>query len=227
MLLITFAITSIFLWLPKATYKDRSDEIQFREFKAYVFPAAAVSISSIMVARLDQMLLPLQATSEEVGYYAIAVTFAEVPSIFTLLVSRAALQSSSVGDSFSIQIRKTRFYIFLGLLLISVLSMISFPVIIHVFGPAFEPSYSIILVLMLSSTLSLPNALIISSLCGSGNVLKAALVSSSALLPIVAGFIVSWGRINGYQAAWITFQSQFLILILGIFFVLRKRYQVA
>lgn len=230
MLLLSFACTSILLWIPRVhytnksanvRYQDKSANVRYQEFSKYMIPAAAVSITSVMVARLDQVLLPLQTSSIEVGYYAVAVTVSEVPLIFAILAGRATLYSSSIGEPLPIQIQKSRVFIILGFLLTLMIMLISYPLVIHIFGLQFKSCYPITLVLLISTILSLPNAVIISSLCGSGKELKAALVSFSALIPIAVGYAKYWGEIQGYQAAWIALQSQIAVLIFGSIFIIR------
>jgi O-antigen/teichoic acid export membrane protein len=214
-LLTSFTLTAVILWYPQNRQSISGLSISFRDFSKYMFPAAAVSISAVLAARIDQVLLPLQISSAEVGFYAVGVTVAEVPLFFAVLAGRVALHSSSIGESISVQFQKSRFYLVSGFMLSVLLLFVSQALVVQIFGTEFEPSYEIIQVLLFSTFISLPNAVIISTLCGTGNETKAALASCSALLPIAVIFALQWGEIGGYEAAWINALSQLSVLIVG------------
>jgi Na+-driven multidrug efflux pump len=72
--------------------------------------------------------------------------------------------------------------------------------------------------------LSIASAVINSSLCGSGNELKAAIMSISALIPIGVLYLFLWGEINGFVAAWINVISQVMMIAIGIIFLRRANY---
>jgi O-antigen/teichoic acid export membrane protein len=224
LLLLSFALTSILLWAPKIRHQDSLKDISYEQFKKYMLSTAAVSISSVLAARIDQVLLPIQTTSLEVGYYAVGVTVSEVPLIFAILAGRSTLHSSSIGEPLSVQFQKARIFLGLGFLSTVIIYLTSHIIIHKIFGLEFQSSYRIVLVLLVSTLLSIASAVINSSLCGSGNELKAAIMSISALIPIGVLYLFLWGEINGFVAAWINVISQVMMIAIGIIFLRRANY---
>ena len=127
-------ISSLILWFPRVKAPNSISMISRSEFIKYLVPASAVSVSLVIAARLDQFILPLQTSSVEVGYYAVAVTMAEVPLIFTNLISRTTFKDAAIGGGFESQLKKSRMYFILGFAVTLIMYLLAELTIKYIFG---------------------------------------------------------------------------------------------
>ena len=199
-------ISSLILWFPRVKAPNSISMISRSEFIKYLVPASAVSVSLVIAARLDQFILPLQTSSVEVGYYAVAVTMAEVPLIFTNLISRTTFKDAAIGGGFESQLKKSRMYFILGFAVTLIMYLLA----------DYLSAVPIIRILCLSSCLAIINSALIFHLNGSGRAIGAAVTSISALIPILIGFSLNWGEVFGSMAAWINVYSQLMVMLVGL-----------
>ena len=209
-------ISSLILWFPRVKAPNSISMISRSEFIKYLVPASAVSVSLVIAARLDQFILPLQTSSVEVGYYAVAVTMAEVPLIFTNLISRTTFKDAAIGGGFESQLKKSRMYFILGFAVTLIMYLLAELTIKYIFGVDYLSAVPIIRILCLSSCLAIINSALIFHLNGSGRAIGAAVTSISALIPILIGFSLNWGEVFGSMAAWINVYSQLMVMLVGL-----------
>jgi len=217
-------IPSLILWFPRVKVPNSISMISRSEFIKYLVPASAVSVSLVIAARLDQFILPLQTSSVEVGYYAVAVTIAEVPLIFTNLISRTTFKDAVIGGRFESQLKKSRMYFILGFSLTFIIYLLTELAIKYIFGVDFLSAIPIVRILCLSSCLAIINSALIFHLNGSGRTIGAAVTSISALIPISIGFALNWGEVFGSMAAWINVYSQLMVMLVGLIILKGNKY---
>ncbi|NKV92499.1 oligosaccharide flippase family protein [Rhodococcus hoagii] len=98
--LASFAIAASLLFrrLPKTRFdSDVTTPPNRKAVAKYAIFASVGTIATIASSRLDQLLMPAASTSAELGYYAIAVTVAEIPLVLATLAARNALPSAARG----------------------------------------------------------------------------------------------------------------------------------
>jgi O-antigen/teichoic acid export membrane protein len=141
---------------------------------------------------------------------------AEVPLIFTNLISRTTFKDAAIGGGFGSQLKKSRMYFILGFAVTLLVYLLAEFAIKYVFGVDFLSAVPIVRILCLSSCLAIINSALIFHLTGSGRAIGAAVASISALIPISIGFSLNWGEVFGPMAAWINVYSQLMVMLVGI-----------
>lgn len=217
-------ISSLLLWFPRVKIPNSLLIVERSEFTKYLLPASAVSLSLFIAARIDQVILPLQTSSTELGYYAVAVTVAEVPLIFTNLISRTTFKSAANGGTFRSQIDESAMFFALGFASILVIFLLAPFGVKLIFGNEFINSIPIARTLCLSSFFAIINSAIVFQLNGSGKPIGAAIASFSALIPILIGFSFNWGEVYGSTAAWINVYSQIAVMSVGLLILKGPKY---
>src|SRR5690606_13565070 len=106
----------------------------------YSLLASIGTISTIASSRLDQLLMPAAASARELGYYAVAVTVAEIPLVLATLAARNSLQKSAKGAS-NIAIMRECLFFFAVCVLAVLAILVTAPIVTPiVFGSDFGPS---------------------------------------------------------------------------------------
>ncbi|MFD5329986.1 oligosaccharide flippase family protein, partial [Streptomyces sp. NPDC127092] len=191
------------------------------EIVRYSVLASIGTIAAVASSRLDQILMPAAASSAELGYYAVAVTVAEVPLVLATLSARNALQLAAVGDSNIEIFRKTRVYIVVCIGLIAALFVAAPYGTVLVFGPDFATSASSIQLLSIAGVASLVSLVCGSILAGRGRPALASFVSLVSLLVTVLGFFMFWDSMSSLMAARISLISLVSSAVVGVGAILK------
>ncbi|WP_062077797.1 lipopolysaccharide biosynthesis protein [Demequina globuliformis] len=219
--LAAFALAAIILWLPPAPAQDATAKrASANEFAAYSLAASTGTIALVCSSRIDQVLMPLQTTTAQLGYYAIAVTVAEVPLIFATLAARDTLKLTASGVRIGAALVAVRLYLAGGIAVATVLGIFAPAYVPWIFGAAFRPSISAVQILSAATVLAIGAVAAAAILQGVKRPGLASLVplagfSSTALL-----FALSWGAVDARSAAIITVASQALSLAVGAVLVI-------
>ncbi|GAB3365715.1 oligosaccharide flippase family protein [Modestobacter lapidis] len=158
--------------------------------------AGAAWFGSIAIsanARLDQAVLPLIADLEVLGFYAVAVTLAEVPLVLGTVLYRNVFQQAGGGQPFSAAIRQVGLAVGCAALLCLVLGVIVSWIVPVFFGEDFVPSVGATRVLATGTVLNVLMAGLAAWLSGKGHPGRA----SSAYLTSMALSAVGLFMIRG------------------------------
>lgn len=228
-----FVIAASLLWIPRASSTDPASSIPELEKPAstpqFAKYAALASMSTIMIvanSRLDQVLMPAQTTSAEMGHYAIAVTVAEVPIVLGTLAARNAFQQSSSGQAPRAVLRHARFYILAGIGLAIGLAITSPILVPWVFGGDFRASVGAVAVLCASTCAAILCLVMTAVINGVGRPGVASLVPVSSVCVMLVSFVAMWGSIGALEAAVIAAVSQTVGLVVGCVALRKMRHPV-
>ncbi len=109
------------------------------------------TLGAIVVLRLDQVLIAPFAGTRELGYYAVAVSVAELPAI-ALLAAREVMLATSAGRSDPLLIaRMTRTVIAVAIPVCLVGILVAPVALPLLFGSAFEPAVAMAQILLLAA----------------------------------------------------------------------------
>lgn len=228
--LLAFVVSAVLIFRPfRAPVSGGGDQVVSPVVYKFAAAASVTTIVTVVSSRADQLLMPAAASSVELGYYAIAVTVAEVPLVFAALAARNALNYAARGLSLRVIAEKVSVYVVVCIASSACIALISPLVIPGVFGNDFTPSVSATQLLAFSSiatVLSLVTSAIVS---GRGYPGVASTVSGAYLLVTAVGFGIYWKDISSTSAAWIALLSSIVsaavALIVLTFF--QKRINVA
>lgn len=184
--------------------------------RKYSLAASAGTIALIANNRIDQVIFPAAGSQRELGFYAVAVTVAEVPIVLGTLAARNALTEASRGASLATTFKSVRLYVGLGVLLSATLAILSPYVVPVVFGDSFASSSASVTILCTGTIFSLGALVLGSFLTGTGQPAKASLLPVAALIVTAIGFITFFGSITSILAAYIALISQVFALFVGL-----------
>lgn len=187
-----------------------------REFASYSILASVGTISVVANNRLDQVILPLLSSGVEIGYYAVAVTVAEVPLVLGTLAARNALTMGSLGHTVLDVWRNTRPYLILGAVAAGVLAVASGYLIPVFFGLAFQGSVTPAIILCASSILSLFCLPLIGYMSGVGHPGLSSLVPLAGFLSTLALYLASASGVTSIGAALYALISQGVCMLVGV-----------
>jgi O-antigen/teichoic acid export membrane protein len=109
------------------------------------------TLGAIVVLRLDQVLIAPFAGTRELGYYAVAVSVAELPAI-ALLAAREVMLATSAGRSDPLLIARMTRTIIVVAIPVCLLGILVAPVALPLlFGSAFEPAVAMAQILLLAA----------------------------------------------------------------------------
>lgn len=220
-------VGGVILWLPwKRDTHHIPQKVPQRSFLRYSTLAAVGTIAMVANNRLDQVLMPAQTSSAQMGFYAVAVTIAEIPLVFATLASRDTLQMSGAGKSIKQILRHNAIYI-VGALVSSV--CLGFGASWYLplfFGTEFNPAITAIHLLSIGTGLTTVAVVAISFIAGKGAPTFSSLVPVSGLFVTLVAFQIYWTKVDATVASWISLAAQGSAAIVGLILtwvVLRKR----
>lgn len=217
--LLAFAAAALLLWPPRRQHYEDSEPGQLPPFKQMLNYSILTSLGSIAVVsnnRLDQALMPAQTTPAELGLYAVAVTVAEIPLVFSALAARDILQLGSAQSSLNAIFSQVGLYVtafVTGTIAMAVLSPWLLPL---VFGQAFAAAVPSILWLAVSTFCGGCAWMLGNFLSSIGRPGSSALIPLTGMIVTVALFVLEWGRVDALRAAQISAATQFASLVVGV-----------
>lgn len=138
--LLAFALSSSVLFIRRPAGARDCVRPVTADIAKYGVVASLGTIMTIAGSRLDQLLLPATSTASELGFYAVAVTVAEVPLVLGTLAARNALTLSSAGRSVSQIVAQLKVYLSSCLGLVILLALAAPLMVPIVFGSDFNSS---------------------------------------------------------------------------------------
>lgn len=156
-----------FRWSP-GTPAVHDSRMAGRRLRSFAYRGWPGSMAASANARLDQAILPALVASDVLGYYAVAVTLAELPVLVSSVVSRHILTSVAAG-SFD---RGSRRLLLVGgtvcLTLVVLLAVGGGPVISLIFGEDFAPASEALQLLVLAAGIGVAGQWVTSAHTGAG-----------------------------------------------------------
>jgi O-antigen/teichoic acid export membrane protein len=178
--------------------------------------AAVGTIALSANNRLDQLLLPAATNSRELGYYAVAVTVAEVPLIAATVAARNLLHAASKGRAGRGLLRSAGAVLAAcaaGSLGLALLAPWAVPL---VFGPEFSPSVSSVQILLLGTVLNSGVLSCTAVVSGRGRPGLGSLINVVGLAVTLVGFAALWGTMDSRLASVVSSASQIGALAVGV-----------
>lgn len=213
-----FIFAGVLLWWPsrQSPVAQPHKKIPYPVLANYSLSAALGTIAVVANNRMDQILLPLMTQSREVGFYAVAVTVAEVPIILGTLASRDALYAASRGYSPQQVFRSSALYLG-GAAALGVLLAIFAPLFMApVFGDAFSEAVSSVQILCLGTIFACFALTLTAVIAGIG---RPALSSVVPLVGLVVTGLLFWmfsQSMTSTIAAVVAAISQIVSVIVGL-----------
>lgn len=126
------------------------------------------SIASMVLSRLDQLLMTPLSSVEQLGYYSVAVTIADVPLIVVLAIAGAVTGVNSRSNDPQQITDSARLTVILGLLGCGALAAVAPLMIPILFGAEFGPSTLPTVMLIASAFLCIPGLMASAGLSSHG-----------------------------------------------------------
>ncbi|AWH00520.1 oligosaccharide flippase family protein [Rhodococcus ruber] len=211
----SFVIASMLLFakLPRRV-RDAENALPGEFAKFSVF-ASIGTISTIASSRLDQLLMPAASNSDQLGYYAVAVTVAEVPLVFATLAARNALQRSAKNWGNRRIAADTAAYFGVCVVTSIAIGTTAQWLAPIVFGASFEPSVLSMQILSAASVATWIAVVSSAIMSGRGYPGYGSLIPLISFLVTVGGFTVLWGDVTSYAASLIALMGALAGSVVG------------
>ncbi|MCC7142612.1 MAG: polysaccharide biosynthesis C-terminal domain-containing protein, partial [Candidatus Eisenbacteria bacterium] len=173
---------------------------------------------------IDAQLLLLWSNAAQLGLYSIGVALAEALWHFPRAMNQAAVAKIAGGgraDALSLSLRTVRIGVFLTVIFGTLLALIARPLVLWVYGDAFEGSVACLLFLlpgMVGNAMAGPLGLFLSQQLGlpRHNAINSAIVLV-VNIALNAVWIPRWGAVGAAAASSVTY------LLMGLLAALRVR----
>jgi O-antigen/teichoic acid export membrane protein len=173
-----------------------------RELAKYGFRGWAGTFAYLVNWRLDQAVMVVLVSSNQLGYYAVAVSLAELPQTAFLQLKNILFAESAARDSMILIARASRILIATTSVL-SVLGMLASPIIVPLmFGRKFEPAVLMAQILLAGTIPFLVDAVLGAGLLSLGSPGRRSVGQLVAAVITVAGLFILCPRIGAVGAAW-------------------------
>lgn len=224
--LVSFLLASSLLFLGRSRSDTGSGAVTTGPVLRYSALASIGAITTVAGSRLDQVLMPATSSGAELGYYAVAVTVAEVPLVLVTLCTRNALPLAAHGQSLRRIMRSIRVYL-AALAGVTVCIMGSAAVAVPlVFGSDFAASVAPAILLSVSTVLTGVALLLGTIITGWGRPGLGSVIPASAVVITAAAFAARWGDVTAMDAAYISVGSSFVgALLASVLIVVTRRDQ--
>jgi O-antigen/teichoic acid export membrane protein len=188
--------------------------------------AALGTIAVVCSNRIDQALLPITAPSHELGFYAVAVTVAEVPLVCAALAARNALTLAGSGFRLRFVLREILPFAFAGIILLIALFFGAPYYTPLLFGSDFQSSVFSIQILLIGTAFSFVAFVSIALVSGRGRPGISSIIPVSSLLITCISFAAIGNGMNSMTAALISTAAQVTAAGVGssmVLFLYRRR----
>jgi O-antigen/teichoic acid export membrane protein len=174
------------------------------------------TIAVVLVMRLDQALLAPLVGAAQLGYYAVAVSLAEVPS--TLLVAvRDVMFATATRRQEPWLIAQASRTLLLAMTGLSVIGVVLAPVMLPlIFGSDFRPAIGMAQILFGAGIFAGPGAVLAVGLMSVGRPRDRSLVQLAGLVVNVAVLLLLVGPLEATGAAWATVAAYAATAILAL-----------
>lgn len=147
--------------------KETAPKAEVRPILSYGARTWIGTVSNVLILRLDQAMLAPLASARQLGYYAVAVSLAEVPAVALLAVRDVAFAAAADRSEPALVARTSRVVVLISVPICLIGVALASTAVPFVFGARFEPAVPMTQVLFLATVPS-----------GLATVLSAALFSA-------------------------------------------------
>ncbi|PBC42412.1 hypothetical protein CJ178_13165 [Rhodococcus sp. ACPA4] len=217
--LFAFILSALILFVPLKLVFKAGKHIGVQPIAKYALFASAGTIATIASSRLDQLLMPATTSSVELGYYAIAVTVAEVPLVLAALASRNSLRQAARGDGNRLIAKECLMFFVASVSASFLVFMLANPIIPIVFGESFTPSVQATRILAIASVAGWISIVAGSVVAGRGYPGLSSIIALSALAVTLCSFAIFWNEITSVKAANISLLSSVVAASVGLVLV--------
>lgn len=216
--LAAFVAGALIVWWPSKSKgtQGHQPKVPYAALTGYSLSAALGTIAVVANNRLDQVLLPIMAPSHEVGFYAIAVTVAEVPLILGTLAARDALYHSSKGEPALQILKSSRIYLFGGVGLGVLLSALAPYYMSPIFGAEFDGAVQSVQILAVGTVFACFALAFTAIISGTGRPGLSSFIPLGGLILTVGLFVLYKEEMNSVFAAFIAAASQLFSVLVGM-----------
>ncbi|WP_072740488.1 lipopolysaccharide biosynthesis protein [Rhodococcus pyridinivorans] len=220
--LLSFVLVSCMLFIPLPK-SNGSASPATGDFARFSILASVGTIATIASSRLDQLLMPIATDASQLGFYAVAVTVAEVPLIFGTLAARNALQLSAAGKNLRTIARESSMFFWAGSISAVVILLCADWIVPIVFGDDFQQSVLAIKLLALGSIFTWVMLVTSAVISGRGRPGLGSAIALSSLLFTIVAFLIFWTAMSSTTAAAIALASSIVAATLGVVLTARVR----
>ena len=172
--------------------------------------------------RLDQAILPALTGPIQIGYYAVAVSLAEVPSMIIGAVKQVVFTETSSAGNLRLAARATRIVILLSLVSDLVLAAVSHVVVPLLFGSDFEPAVRMAQILLVANIPWTAEVVLATGLLSAGRPGLRSIGQIVAAVLTITGLALLVPRYGGIGAAWTSLVAYTVNFIVSLVFFHRE-----
>ncbi len=176
--------------------------------RSYAWSAWVGILAVTANARLDQALMPLFISSDQLGHYAVAVTGAEIPLIVATIAARDLLSMAARRSPRDELLRHAKALCCIGWVMTAAIALVTPRLLPMIFGAEYQPAVEPALVLLLATAVGIPVACLTGLMQGAGRpgpVSRAQIVG--AVLTVVGMCLVRGGG-SIVLVAWVSVATQ-------------------
>jgi O-antigen/teichoic acid export membrane protein len=204
-----------------------SGRVLFKKMGAYALKGWGGVSANLVNWRLDQAFLPALTHATQLGYYAIAVSLAEIPSMMIGATKNVVFSEASHRKDPRIAARSTRTVILISIIIDLAVAILAKPIIVILFGHSFLPAVSMARILLLGNVPWIAEVVLAAGLLSSG---RPGLRSSGQIVSAaitVVGLILLVPVLGAIGAAWVSLAAytiNFIITLVMFHHVTKIRY---
>lgn len=175
------------------------------------------SVASLLVLRLDQVVLGVAVGTRELGFYVIAAAVAEVPQVAAGALQQVVLSRVAAGDASETVARTSRIVVALALV-VAVLGSVSVPMLVPLlFGQDFAGAVPVTQVLLFATVPITVATVLSGNLVGTGRPGLAATVQAVGLgltIALLGVLVPLFGALGAAGASLVTYSVVAVIMLL-------------
>jgi O-antigen/teichoic acid export membrane protein len=154
--------------------------------------------------RLDQAILPALTHATQLGYYAVAVSLAEIPSMMIGATKNVVFSEAAKRNEPRIAARSTRIVILISVTIDVAVAALAKPIIVILFGHSFLPAVAMARILLVGNVPWIAEVVLAAGLLSSGRPGLRSTGQIIASVVTVGGLIVLVPIMGAIGAAWVS-----------------------
>jgi O-antigen/teichoic acid export membrane protein len=200
----------------------------FKKMGAYALKGWGGVSANLVNWRLDQAILPALTHATQLGYYAVAVSLAEIPSMMIGATKNVVFSEASHRKDPMIAARSTRTVILISVIIDLGVAVLAKPIITILFGHSFLPAVLMARILLVGNIPWIAEVVLAAGLLSSG---RPGLRSTGQIIAAVAtvgGLILLVPVMGAVAAAWVSlgaYTLNFFITLVMFHQVTKIRYR--
>jgi O-antigen/teichoic acid export membrane protein len=205
-----------------------SGVVLFKKIGAYAFKGWGGVSANLVNWRLDQAILPALTHAAQLGYYAVAVSLAEIPSMMIGATKNVVFSEASHRNDPRIAARGTRTVILISVIIDVGVAVLAKPIITILFGHSFLPAVLMARILLVGNVPWIAEVVLAAGLLSSGRPGLRSTGQIVAAVITVGGLIVLVPILGALGAAWVSlvaYTINFVLTLLMFHHVTKIRYR--